>query len=476
LYDTGTNKILKCEEDEKDLLIDLLTIDVSAAVDNFCARHAPSVAMKTINSIMRTFETENILKLMQIDNFGMSHDSDALFDSVNNKLRMIQLEVTEKCNLRCGYCVYNDFFNEKRNHGNAVMTIETAKKAIDYLGMHSKAIEKVSISFYGGEPLLNYDLIRNAVKYAKDSLAKKELSFSITTNATLINERIADFLCKEDFSILISLDGPEAIHDSWRKTKDGRGSFSLTHLGLRTLIKKLGPSPKLGLSIVYAPPYNEQKMNDIADFINTIDLFREDVLINITYPSSGSIPINDSFDAQKNDRSLWEWAKNDYTNKYAQDQRFHPISRAVIERSLAKIVQRPVFDFPIKKAFLNGCCLPGSRKIYITAKGDIQVCEKIGKAPALGNLDSGLNLDILKGTFIEEYSKRSLEDCSRCWLVRLCDLCYLHAFNNNEIDIGMKRIYCKLRRASLLDELVLFCSLIERNDKGLDYLYEMEIN
>ena len=138
LYDTGTNKIVKCENPEFELLNDLMIMDINDAVDKFSSNHSDPISIKTFSSLEQAIKTGNILKLTKIEGFKIIDHIDSVIDKVNNYLSMIQLELTENCNLRCGYCIYNDFYKEKRNYANVDMTEETAKKAIDYLKNHSK--------------------------------------------------------------------------------------------------------------------------------------------------------------------------------------------------------------------------------------------------------------------------------------------------------------------------------------------------
>ena len=105
------------------------------------------------------------------------------------------------------------------------------------------------LGFYGGEPLLNYKLIEQSVNYAKEIIRDKEISFSLTTNATLITPQIAKFLVENEFEILISLDGPKDIHNENRIFINGNGSFNSTIEGIKVILecyKQLEKEPKIG--------------------------------------------------------------------------------------------------------------------------------------------------------------------------------------------------------------------------------------
>ena len=475
LYDTGTNKIVKCENPEFELLNDLMIMDINDAVNKFSSNHSDPISIKTFSSLEQAIEKENILKLTKIEGFKIIDHIDSVIDKVNNYLGMIQLELTENCNLRCGYCIYNDFYKEKRNYANVDMTEEIAKKAIDYLKNHSEKKDMVGISFYGGEPLLKYGLMKKVVDYAKEQI-NKEITFAITTNGTLINDNIASFLSSENFSVLVSLDGPEDIHDAWRKDIKKRGSFQRTLRGLCKLHKSFeNKLQKLGLSMVYAPPFSREKMERIANFIILNDCIPDDIRINITYPQMGSIPSDYNHNNSLYDNSLIEWIKEEYYKNYINYKELNPIAK-VMDKSLAILLKRPVSDVPMKKIPLNGCCIPGERKLYINAGGEIELCERVNKAPKLGNIYDGLNFDVIREIYLHEYAEKSIKDCSKCWMARLCNLCYQHTFINEEINIEMKKIHCNSSAYSKLEELKFYCSLLERGKTSLNYLYEMELS
>ncbi|WP_242855675.1 radical SAM protein [Ruminiclostridium josui] len=143
---------------------------------------------------------------------------------LEHRVQFLILQVTQSCNLRCDYCTYSGSYNN-RVHTGKNMSWELAKKSIDYLYTHSNEIEKVRISFYGGEPLLRFDLIKKCVEYVKETYPDRITNYGITTNGTLLSGEIAEFLINNHFSITISLDGSKKEHDANRKFVNGEGSF-----------------------------------------------------------------------------------------------------------------------------------------------------------------------------------------------------------------------------------------------------------
>jgi len=168
-----------------------------------------------------------------------------------DKPMSIVLQATHCCNLACKYCFVEGYYPDNAAH----MNFNVAKNAIDFLCDFSKG---VSIGFFGGEPLMNWDLITQVVDYVKSVNREKgpkckcggkkdctvcgglgvlPPSFHVTTNGTLLNEERVKFLAENKFSLIVSIDGPKEIHDANRVDSKGMGSYDKVMQGLE-LIKK----------------------------------------------------------------------------------------------------------------------------------------------------------------------------------------------------------------------------------------------
>jgi uncharacterized protein len=148
----------------------------------------------------------------------------------------LALFLTQSCNLTCSYC-YGD---SGTYGGGGLMSGETARAAVDWLLASSADVGTLRIGFFGGEPLLNLPLLKEVVRYARERTAAcgKEVSFGITTNATLIDDDVAAYLAAERIQPLISCDGPPDIHDRQRPFEDGRGS----HAEVVAAVQRLRPA------------------------------------------------------------------------------------------------------------------------------------------------------------------------------------------------------------------------------------------
>lgn len=137
------------------------------------------------------------------------------------------INVSQQCNLSCSYCYVNEGYFDYDSPPIPFMNQETADQLVERLYRNFPAFQIYSYHFYGGEPLLNFDTIRKIVMYAESMASETDTQteYHITTNGTLLDFDIADFMDKYKFHVYFSIDGNNAIHDSERKYKDGRGSY-----------------------------------------------------------------------------------------------------------------------------------------------------------------------------------------------------------------------------------------------------------
>ncbi len=475
LYDTGTNRILACSDLEFSLLHNLMTMDIGEALDKTQSSYPQDEFLQALEGIRTAIKEKNILKTKKATQFGLSSHYENLEDLIRKSLGMIQLEVTERCNLRCEYCIYNPHFTQKRNHGIRDMSLDTAYRAIDYLAQNSPYKEDVAVTFYGGEPLIRFPFVQSCVQYAQRMLSKKDLHFSMTTNATLLTPETAKYFAKKGFGMHVSLDGPEDIHDQYRKDANGTGSFHRTTSGLKMLYDAYGDQKqKISLSIVYAPPFSEKKVSLMAQLWDECSWLPKDIALTIAY-AQGYFSLKNIPEQRGIDFSLFEWAIKNFVENHKRGTRAHPIASNFVERKLVDLVQRPILTAPSGKYHLNGCCIPAVRKLFVSVDGSFLLCERMGMAPEIGNVLTGVDVERVQNVYVKEYDKKSLPICSECWALQLCNICYMQAFYNGRFDIRIKNEYCSGQRHINLESLKLYCSLKEISESGLDYLMEWEV-
>ncbi len=213
-YDTGTGKVFECEKAVYEVLKKLQdTNEFERLKELELSEEEVESALK---QIMDSVDNENILKAPLLETFSGEQVTD-LKKSLENKLGQITFEVTQKCNLRCDYCIYqeeNPKFRDFSQHGD--MSFEIAKKVIDY--SLDKMKDEFYITFYGGEPLLNFNLLKQCIEYVKSLNLSNTIMYSMTTNLTLMTKEIADYLAGvPNFTVVCSIDGNKELHDEHRK-------------------------------------------------------------------------------------------------------------------------------------------------------------------------------------------------------------------------------------------------------------------
>ena len=141
-------------------------------------------------------------------------------------VKALCLHIAHDCNLACKYC----FAEEGEYHGRrALMSYETGKQALDFLIANSGNRRNLEVDFFGGEPLLNFDVVKQLVAYGREQekLHDKHFRFTLTTNGVLLNDDIMEFANKEMDNVVLSIDGRKEVHDHMRPFRKGAGSYDL---------------------------------------------------------------------------------------------------------------------------------------------------------------------------------------------------------------------------------------------------------
>ena len=138
-------------------------------------------------------------------------------------VKALCLHIAHDCNLACRYC----FAEEGEYHGRrALMSYEVGKKALDFLIANSGSRRNLEVDFFGGEPLMNWQVVKDLVAYGREQekLHDKNFRFTVTTNGVLLNDEIQEFVNKEMDNVVLSLDGRKEINDKMRPFRNGKGS------------------------------------------------------------------------------------------------------------------------------------------------------------------------------------------------------------------------------------------------------------
>ena len=161
------------------------------------------------------------------------------FEHTKPVLKAMCLHVAHTCNLNCDYC----FASQGNYHGDrALMSFEVGKQALDFLIASSGSRVNLEVDFFGGEPLMNWDVVKQLVAYARtqEPIHHKNFRFTLTTNGILLNDEVTEFCNKEMHNVVLSLDGRKEVHDRLRKNLAGLGSYDIIVPKFQEFVKKRG--------------------------------------------------------------------------------------------------------------------------------------------------------------------------------------------------------------------------------------------
>ncbi len=188
------------------------------------------IAVKEGGSLMDTDRKEAVSEILSLKNSGMLFSEDVYESAVDKFMeretvvKAMCLHIAHACNLGCKYC----FAGKGEYCGPAaLMSYQVGKDALDYLVKHSGNRHNLEVDFFGGEPLMNWDVVKDLVAYGR-SIEKehnKRFRFTLTTNGTLLNDDILEFANKEMSNLVLSIDGRKEVHDNMRPFRDGRSSY-----------------------------------------------------------------------------------------------------------------------------------------------------------------------------------------------------------------------------------------------------------
>ncbi len=212
LYDTGSGSLHECDEKT--------------------ARHLKGEPVEMTD--------EELADILRLEKEGLLNKEEVkAYPMKSREMKALCLHVSHDCNLRCKYC----FADEGAYHSaREMMSFETAKAAIDFLLKESGTRKVLEVDFFGGEPLMNLDVVKKTVYYAKEEAAKlgKRFLFTTTTNGLLLDDDTIKFFNEEMENVVLSLDGRPEVHDAVRKTVSGKGSYAAVIEKIKKFVRARG--------------------------------------------------------------------------------------------------------------------------------------------------------------------------------------------------------------------------------------------
>lgn len=351
-------------------------------------------------------------------------------------VKALCLHIAHDCNLACKYC----FAEEGEYHGRrALMSFEVGKKALDFLVANSGNRVNLEVDFFGGEPLMNWQVVKDLVMYGR-SLEKehnKKFRFTLTTNGVLLNEDILEFANKEMANIVLSIDGRREIHDFMRPHRGGQGSYD----EIVPKFKKVAES-RNQMDYYVRGTFTHHNLDFSEDVLHLADLgFKQISVEPVVAPDTEDYAIREE-------------------DVPALLEQYDKLALEIIRRRKAG----EGFNFfhymvdleggPCVAKRLSGCG-SGTEYLAVTPWGDFYPCHQfVGQEEFLmGNVDEGIVRKDICETF-KECNVYAKESCKNCFAKFYCSGgCAANAYNftgniNGAYDIGCelqrKRIECAI--------------------------------
>ncbi len=352
-------------------------------------------------------------------------------------IKAVCLNIIHACNLRCKYC----FADEGEYNGHkGKMSLETAKKAIDYVVKRSGPRKNIEIDLFGGEPTMMMDTIKEIIAYARENEAKwnKRIRFTMTTNATLLTDEMMDYMDKELENIILSIDGRKEVNDKVRIRFDGKGSYDQILPNIKRMVAKRDKTK----AHTVRGTFTRENLDFYEDVKMMVDEgFREISIEPVVLEDGHPLALR----------------KEDLPKIFESYDKLY-------DELVQKKAEGKEFNFYHFKVDLNGgpCvykrisgCGAGFEYVAITPQGEVYPCHQfVGKEEyKLGSIyDDSYNADL--GMSFKKAHIYNKPKCRNCWARFYCSGgCQANniAFNNdinNPYDIGCqmqkKRIECAI--------------------------------
>lgn len=312
----------------------------------------------------------------------------------------LALHLVHDCNLRCSYCYGSGgSFGGPRDY----MTEETATKAIDFLLKQNPENKNFSIIYFGGEPLMNFDLLKKVTKYCRDieNRTNKKFSLGMTTNGTLVSDDVIKYCDDNNISISISIDGPKEVHDGCRKCADGTGSFDKLIGNVNELLERRDGKVTARITLTK----KNLGLYNIMDSIGKMGFKKVNVALV-------SVDENSPLEIKQED---FPTLRQEYL-KIAEDV-FEKVKKK--EYSAANVFY-PYLKMFHRKEIMFYNCGAGRHYLAVSPDGGLYLCHRFAgmEEYKLGDVDNGLIAGKQKEIINSHVDGKN--QCKDCWARYIC--------------------------------------------------------
>lgn len=379
--------------------------------------------------------------------FIFTQEAPLVVDWAGIPIKALCLNVAHACNMRCHYC-----FASQGDFGMnpCLMSFETGKKAFDFLISHSGLVKNLEIDFFGGEPLLNVEVIKALVLYGRELEIEygKRFNFTLTTNALLLDDDIADFITKNDISVILSLDGRPTTNDRHRILKNGTGSYDIIVPKIKKMVER---QP---VSYYIRGTFTRRNLDFCNDLQHIIELGFDAVSLE---PAVGS-------------NNPWSITAEDLPQVLTEYDRLTDLLCSYYKSNQDVHFFHYNLDLqkgPCLAKRLSGCGA-GIEYLVVTPEGDIYPCHQfVGESEFwMGSIHD----DNLNDFIVEKFAGnrlRNKEQCIRCWARNYCGGgCHANAYHANGDMSVPDPVSCAMHRKRI--EGAIYLELIKKLEGSID--------
>lgn len=368
-------------------------------------------------------------------------------ERAGNVVKALCLHVAHTCNLNCSYC----FASQGKYHGErALMTFEVGKRALDFLIENSGSRRNLEVDFFGGEPLMNWDVVKRLVEYARsiEDAHNKKFRFTLTTNGMLIDDDVIAFANREMSNVVLSLDGRREIHDSTRVDYAGNGSYDVIVPKFQKLVQARGnKNYYIRGTFTHANPDFTKDVFHMAD-LGFTELSMEPV---VTAPGDPAALTPEDIEIVKEHYEIL--AKEMIKRK--KEGRGFTFYHYMIDLTEGPCIYKRI----------SGCG-SGTEYMAVTPWGDLYPCHQFvgDDSCKLGDIWNGVTNTELRGEF-KTCNAYAREECASCWAKLYCSGgCSANAYHATGTIRGVYEPGCDLFRKRI--ECAIMMKAAEAADNG----------
>lgn len=423
------------------------------------------------DSSLKRFTDNGLLQEALVEEIEHPETTNLRFLS-EHYLKNLILQVTQQCNLRCKYCAYSgNYYN--RSHSSQRMNLETAKQAIDFYLERSDKAESLCLSFYGGEPMLEFPLIKKCVDYIMTQKGDQEINFPMTTNGTLLDQDNIKFIVEHNFSLMISLDGEKESHDANRKFSTGEGSFDLIMKNLK-MLKEYDENYYKKQVMFNCVISSTTDLEKVFEFYSNSDLFYPG-MVRFTFVNSLDIKNESIIKLDKKNSRVYSLTYIKMLMALVEMKKWNlrdKMNRASISDVELLYEQLHRHAIEGKITHHGGPCIPGVKRLFVETNGYFYPCERVSEEDSqmcIGSLQSGF--DFKKMDFFLNHGKMIEQECLNCWNLRECSFCLSGIEKKGQaLTEEMLLKNCSISKKGVEEVLQRLCILTEFGYRGNDDL------